>query len=247
MHEHAGHDGLAWFVDALPQALASMPLYVALLITGILAGATHCTAMCGPFVMIRAARSGATLPADALTPWLRLRTGALPAYHAGRALTYGAFGAVAGAFGAGFAGIVGLGWVRYAAITLAIGLLLAPVLGRFASLAPPAWWQAAMTRMAGRLAQAPGLAGDFALGAALGFLPCGMIYTALAASAGAGSPLAGALAMVSFAAGTWLPLAILGVLGVTAGRRLREQLRRWAVPVAVINLLALGVWFSHAG
>jgi cytochrome c biogenesis protein CcdA len=55
------------------------------------------------------------------------------------------------------------------------------------------------------------------------------------------------MAMVSFAAGTWLPLAILGVLGVTAGRRLREQLRRWAVPVAVINLLALGVWFSHAG
>jgi sulfite exporter TauE/SafE len=81
---------------------------------------------------------------------------------------------------------------------------------------------------------------------ALGFLPCGMIYTALAASAGAGSALAGALAMVAFAAGTWLPLAILGTVGATAGRRLRERLRRWAIPMAVINLVALGTWFSHA-
>jgi sulfite exporter TauE/SafE len=247
MHEHAGHYDFAWFFDALPQALASAPLYVALLVTGLLAGATHCTAMCGPFVLVRASRAGAGLPASGLTPWVRLKAGALPAYHLGRALTYGAFGAVAGGFGAGFAAIVGLGWLRYASIALAVVLLLAPAVGLLGRLAPPAWWQSATTRIAGRFARTPGFAGDLALGAALGFLPCGLIYAALAASAGAGSASSGALAMLAFAAGTWIPLAVLGALGVTVGRRLRERLRRWAIPMAVINLLALGAWLGHAG
>jgi sulfite exporter TauE/SafE len=246
MHDHTVGPDFAGLVSALPQAFASVSLYLALFVTGLLAGATHCTAMCGPFVLVRAARAGAGLPVEALGPWLRLRTGALPAYHAGRVLTYGTFGAVAGTFGAGFAAIVGLGWVRHASIGLAIGLLLAPVLGRFSTVVPPRWWHDAVARIAGSLARAPGTAGDVALGAALGFLPCGMIYTALAASAGSGSAWAGGLSMVAFAVGTWLPLAVLGALGATTGRRLRAQLRRWVIPLAVINLLALGTWFGHA-
>ncbi|HEX2886464.1 sulfite exporter TauE/SafE family protein [Vineibacter terrae] len=250
MHDHASASDAVGLMALLPPDFASASLYLALFVTGLLAGATHCTAMCGPFVLVRAARAGAGLPVEALGPWLRLRAGALPAYHAGRALTYGAFGAVAGAFGGGFAAVIGLAWVRYVAIGFAIALLLAPIVGRFSAVvsaaAPPQWWQEAVARIAGGAARAPGMLGDMALGAALGFLPCGMIYTALAASAGSGSAGAGALSMVAFVAGTWLPLAVLGALGATAGRRLRVLLRRWAVPLAVLNLLALGAWFTHA-
>ncbi|MCW5745365.1 MAG: sulfite exporter TauE/SafE family protein [Alphaproteobacteria bacterium] len=243
MHEHHQHLDLAWLSAMLPDGLGALALPLALLLAGVVAGATHCTAMCGPFVLVRAARAGAGLPVEAHGLWLRLRSGALPAYHAGRALTYGVFGAVAGAFGAGLATIVGLGWVRYASIALAIILLLAPIWRR---ITPPQLWQGAITRLAGRAARAPGLTGDFALGAALGFLPCGMIYMALAAAAGAGSAPLGALSMAAFAAGTWLPLAVLGAVGAASGRRLRHHLNRWAIPVTALNLLALGVWFGHA-
>lgn len=246
MHEHGATLDIGWLMMVLPQAIAPVALHLGLLLTGMLAGVTHCTAMCGPFVLARAARTGAALPVAASGPWLRLRAGALPAYHLGRALIYGAFGAVAGSFGAGFASIIGLNWVRHAAIGLAVILLLAPVLGAFVRLQPPAGWQAAIACLATRLARLPGLAGDFALGAVLGFLPCGMIYAALAAAAGAGGTLEGASAMVAFAAGTWLPLAVLGALGASVGRRLRDRLRRWALPLAALNLLVLGTWIGHA-
>ncbi len=244
MHDHGFHMDVSGLLAVLPGQAAALSLYLALFLTGLVVGATHCTGMCGPFVLARAARAGAGLPVAAVGPWLRLRTGALPAYHLGRALIYSLMGAIAGAFGAGFAVIVGLGWVRYAFVGVAIVLLLAPVVGAFRPLSVPGW-NGLVMRVAGKLARLPGLTGDVALGAALGFLPCGMVYTALAASAGSGGGFEGALAMAAFAAGTWPPLAILGACGATVGRRLQHHLRRWAVPLIIVNLLTLGVWLGH--
>lgn len=246
MHDHGVHADIPGFLALLPGHAATVSLYLALFLTGLIAGATHCAGMCGPFVLARAARAGAGLPVAAVGPWLRLRAGALPAYHVGRALTYSLLGAIAGSFGAGFAAIVGLGWVRYVFIGTAIVLLLAPMLGAFRPASTPASWNGLVMRMAGGLARMPGLTGDLALGASLGFLPCGMIYTALAASAGSGGGLEGALAMAAFAIGTWPPLAILGACGATVGHRLQRHLRRWAIPLIVVNLLTLGVWLGHA-
>ncbi|HJQ59203.1 MAG TPA: sulfite exporter TauE/SafE family protein [Vineibacter sp.] len=224
---------------------AALPL--ALLLTGVLSGLTHCAAMCGPFVLVRAARAGAGVPTGTFGVWQRLKIGALPAYHAGRALTYGVFGAVVGVAGEGVAMLIGFGWLRTLAIGAAILLLLLPILRLTARMSPPRWWQSAVQRWAGQAALLPGRAGDLALGAALGFLPCGMIYAALAVSAGAGTAWGGAVAMASFAIGTWMPLGVLGVLGATAGRSLRQRLGRWASPMAALNLLVLGVWLAHVG
>jgi len=246
MHTHDTGFDVGWLVAILPQAAAAASLYLALFLTGIIAGATHCVGMCGPFVLTRAARAAAGLPAEAVGLWLRLRMGALPAYHLGRAMTYSLFGAVAGTFGVGFAAIVGLGWVRHVFIGVAIVLLLVPLLQQVRPLALPRQWSGLVTRLAGRVARLPGLGGDVALGAALGFLPCGMIYAALAAAAGAGGTLEGAFAMAAFAAGTWVPLAVVGSLGATAGRHLRAHLRRWAVPLVAVNVLTLGIWLGHA-
>jgi hypothetical protein len=245
MHTHDTGIDLGWLLAGLPQSIAAVSLYLALVVTGVIAGATHCVGMCGPFVLTRAARVGAALPAQAVGPWLRLRAGVLPAYHLGRALTYSLLGAVAGTFGAGFASIVGLGWERHVFIGLAIVLLLAPLLFRVRAVVLPPQWGELVTRTAGKVARLPGLGGDFPLGAALGFLPCGMIYTALAAAAGAGGALEGALAMAAFAAGTWIPLAVVGSLGATAGRQLREHLRRWAVPLVLVNVLTLSIWLAQ--
>jgi hypothetical protein len=246
-HDHAVGVDLGWLTSVLPAGAAFLALPVALWLTGVLAGATHCTAMCGPFILVRSMRTGSGLPIKAVDAWSRLRIGALPAYHAGRALTYSLFGAIAGALGEGVAEVAGLGWVRATAIAAAVVMLLAPMLHPVARLPSPHRWQAAITRWAGKAALLPGRAGDVALGAAMGFLPCGMIYIALVASTAAGSALTGAVAMAAFAAGTWVPLSVVGAIGATAGRRLRHHLSRWASPLAALNLLVLGVWFVHVG
>jgi hypothetical protein len=247
-HDHGAHGlDLGWLMGLLPSGAAFLALPLALWLTGMLVGATHCTGMCGPFIVVRASRVGAALPAEAVNIWSRLLVGALPAYHAGRTLTYSLFGALAGMVGEGAAAVAGLGPVRVVAIGVAVTILMAPVVRRLAPIAPPRWWQEAISRWAASATALPGRWGDIALGIAMGFLPCGMIYVAVAAAAGAGSAAGGALAMAAFAFGTWIPLAVVGAIGTATGRRLRHYLSRWAAPVAALNLLALGVWFAHVG
>ncbi|GGB47185.1 hypothetical protein GCM10011505_30390 [Tistrella bauzanensis] len=74
-------------------------------------------------------------------------------------------------------------------------------------------------------------------GLVLGFLPCGLVYAALAAALAAGRPLAGALAMVAFGLGTIPALGVVGVGGQALLRR-HPALARKLAP-ALLGLAAL--------
>jgi sulfite exporter TauE/SafE len=89
----------------------------------------------------------------------------------------------------------------------------------------------------------PSLRG-YPLGLALGFLPCGILYTALAAAAATGSPLYGALAMACFGLGTVPALVVIGLFGAAAGHRFRDNLAALTPAVLLFNaglLTLLGV------
>lgn len=188
-------------------------LLPALLAAGLAGSVVHCTAMCGPFVLGQAADRMARLPAGRMCEAARLRSGLLLPYHAGRLATYTALGAAAGSVGvlrlpaAVPATLLALAGVAF--LLLALGRLrpaLVPALaggtaGGFGWLAGPA----------GRL-------GGLPLGLALGFLPCGMVYAALAAAASAG-PLMGGAAMLAFGLGTVPALIAVAVLGHAAAHR----------------------------
>lgn len=245
MHEHHGA-GVAELLGTLPAMFGPVSLFVALFLAGIVAGASHCIGMCGPFVVSRAIRAGARAAVADASGLARLRAGALPAYHLGRAITYSAFGALTGAVGSGFASVVEMGWIRYVFVGSAAVLFLLPVLAvaRPAASAGGGPVGRLVARTAGALARAPGPLGDLGLGLALGFLPCGMVYAALAAAAGAGGAVEGALTMASFAAGTWPGLFVVGALGAASGRHWRDAIRRLALPIAVLNLGALALWVA---
>src|SRR5690606_11451397 len=83
----------------------------------------------------------------------------------------------------------------------------------------------------------------YALGVALGFLPCGLLYGALAAAAGTGSAAGGAAATAAFVAGTAVPLVGLGWLGSFFGRRWAGPLRR-AAPVLFLVNAAFLAWIA---
>jgi uncharacterized protein len=208
---------------------------------GLVGGATHCLGMCGPFVLTRALRLAALREVgDRLG---RISAAILPGYHLGRAITYAAFGMLAGGAAEGFAQVTELGWPRAIFVGLAASLLVVGSLGGAARLhLPGSQWLA--TKMAA-FVPAPGFAGDLVSGVALGFLPCGLVLAALTAAVSAGSAAAGALSMACFALGTALPLSLASVAGAVAARQWREKLKRFALPLLALNLAALGVWLFH--
>jgi hypothetical protein len=221
MHSHLHH-------VATGDAIA-----LALFLTGLVGGVGHCTTMCGPFVLaqIRPEAPGSVL--QRLAGWLLLP------YQLGRATTYAGLGALAGAFGGQIVSFSGYQSVLDGLLLLGAALFLAQALrigtsgkiaGRFG-----AW----LGRLAAPLLDKPtGLRG-YGLGIALGFLPCGFLYAAIAAAAATGSAQAAALAMAAFAAGTSASLVAVAVAGRALALRWRPIAARLVVPVYVVNAAVL--------
>ena len=95
-----------------------------------------------------------------------------------------------------------------------------------------------LTRLAGPLASSNGPAARYALGVVLGFLPCGLLYGALAAAAGTASTGKGALAMAAFAGGT-MPALSRSAGGSLLRRRLRDVARWIAPPLLIANAMVM--------
>lgn len=211
-----------------PSAAIAMSLFV----VGLAGSALHCVGMCGPFVLGQIAADGAR-STTAGGEWRRLGGAALVPYHLGRLTTYTLLGLLSGAATAIFAstGFFNL----LCALLLAAGAIFMALqgLGLVAGIASPfGGW---LTRTAGLLATSHHAAARYALGLVLGLLPCGLIYGALGAAAGTGSPWRGGLAMAAFAAGTIPALVLVGWGGAFLRRRL-QHLGRWIfAPLLLVN------------
>ena len=213
---------------------------------GLIGGFTHCTGMCGPFVLAQATARLDRLGEAGLSEWRRLTGAALLPYHLGRATTYVALGALAGGFAETVVTLTGFRWLLAAALLLAALWFLAPLASGLGRLWPGPGGGGALGRLGERLAHlAAPLSRDprgfrgYGLGVALGFLPCGLLYGALAAAAGSGTALQGAAAMGGFVVGTIPGLLAVGYLGAVLGQRWQRQLRPAAAVLMAINAVIL--------
>jgi hypothetical protein len=226
----------------LPGAALGVGPLAGLFLAGLGGGALHCAPMCGPFVLGQMAACPGCGAGAALAP-----------YQAGRLVTYAALGGAAGAFGAA----VPSGWLGGLAAGLllaAAALFLAQALRAAAPrlsllpgrAAPPAFARALARRAAGLDRSRP--AGGFAFGVLLGFLPCGLLYAALAVAAAGGDAASGALAMLAFGLGTAPALLGVGLLGAALARRLPPAMSAAAPVLLLANaaLLAALAWRTVA-
>jgi sulfite exporter TauE/SafE len=164
------------------------------------------------------------------------------AYNAGRILSYVAAGALAGALGAASLTLDGQAPVRLVLYLLAnlmlvaLGLYLLGVTRAlaFTERAGQHLWRyiQPLTR---RFLPAKTVAQAFPLGLLWGWLPCGLVYSALTTALSAGSPGQGALLMLAFGLGTLPNLLLAGILLA----RLNEFVRRPIVRTTS-GLLVLG-------
>ncbi len=218
-------------------------LYVALFIGGLMGSVAHCVPMCGPFVLAQVSNRLAAIPVACLCERRRLRSRALLSYHAGRLTTYAALGAIAASAGAIVRTEMSARWVQPAFLLIGASLFAAQALRQFApnvflrgfrrtrrrsnTSASVSTVSRLFLRIAavGKRVDTSRSGGAFVLGILLGFLPCGLLYAALALAAADGDVLGGAIGMLAFGAGTIPVLMLLGILGQTLARRWSATLR----------------------
>jgi hypothetical protein len=219
-------------------------LAVAMLVAGLASG-VHCLGMCGGIVGAFSAQAPVSVleraRSRAAREWLRQL-----AFNAGRVASYTAAGAIAGALGGAGAALAGARPAQAAlfvfanVMLIAVGLYIAGSgrwVARIEALGAPLWRR--LQPLAARLLPSRSLPGAFAAGALWGWIPCGLVYGALAAAAFAGSPAAGAAAMLAFGVGTLPNLLAAGL----AAARLRAWAARRAVRVAAgVVVLGFGAW-----
>jgi sulfite exporter TauE/SafE len=213
-----------------------------LAVAGLLGGTTHCAGMCGPFVLAQVAS-----PRDSdLNEGRRLVRAFLLPYHLGRFTTYVGLGALAG----GSVGLIAIssGWHWLPAIILLVAAAAFVAYGtggvlRHVGLHLPRFrnpLSRSMARITGPLLARPDGWRGYALGVALGFLPCGLLWGALGVAAGSGGPLLGALNMAAFAIGTMPSLIALGYLGAFFRKRASSAAQALSIPLMFGNATVLG-------
>jgi sulfite exporter TauE/SafE len=200
-----------------------------------LVGSLHCAGMCGPIAI--------ALPLNNQT-WLSRISGGL-LYNIGRIITYGILGTILGLAGMGLA----LGGIQqWVSIVLGALMILAVLIPRMG-------WAgkklSGMTeKMTGmlkkpfiRLFKLKTYRSLFFIGLLNGFLPCGLVYIAMAGALVMSKYYEGALYMVFFGLGTIPMLLAISIAGNFISQKLRHKLIK-AIPFVII---LLGILFILRG
>ncbi|MEI7662777.1 MAG: sulfite exporter TauE/SafE family protein [Bacteroidota bacterium] len=197
-------------------------------------GSFHCTGMCGPIAV--------SLPLKERTWGTRIFSGLL--YNLGRVSTYVFLGLVFGLLGLGIH-IWGIQqWVSIAVGTIMIASVGFPVLfhgasltGRLDSLF------SGFRKMFGRFFGFRTYLSAWIIGLMNGFLPCGLVYIALAGALVSTNPVNGALYMLFFGLGTIPALLAVSLLGNVISLSFRRTVKK-LVPFVI---LLIGVLFVLRG
>jgi sulfite exporter TauE/SafE len=222
------------------------PLYLIFLTTGFTVGFGHCIGMCGPIVV-------------SLSLNLKGKNLFLPhlLYNTGRVITYTVLGGIMGATGsftlvaAHIAGIQKGAMIFAGIIIIVMALAMSGwlPLGRlFGDHYNP---DGIITRGFRKLSQVKSTATNFPIGLLLGLLPCGPVYTALLAAAGAGMNATGALegivkgmaVMMLFGIGTIPALFIVAKLVDMGWLKKRQIIYR----IGTVLMIMVGLYFIVQG
>lgn len=208
--------------------------YLSALVVGLV-GSLHCAGMCGPIAI--------AIPLNNHSWWARLSGAFL--YNAGRTVTYALLGAIFGLAGLGLA--LG-GLQQWVSIALGMIMILSVLVPRVGALGK------SLTRISDRVtSRFKTLFGKyfrirtysslFILGILNGFLPCGLVYIALAGALVMSHVMEGALYMVFFGLGTIPMMMALSLAGNVLSGTLRTRLNR----VLPYFIILLGIIFILRG
>lgn len=203
-------------------------------------GSVHCVGMCGPIALaVGSQKQGGLLLRAVL-------------YNLGRIATYALLGLIIGFIGKGLF-IAGL--QKYLVIALGVALLLIALLSinvenRLLSLPVVEKFYFGLKSRLGRTLSSSSPLAPLGIGFLNGFLPCGLVYLAVAGAVSTAGVLEGAAYMAVFGLGTWPVMLSSVFFGNMLSLRLRNFLRKLYPAFLVffaILFLARGLNFHVPG
>ncbi len=213
-------------------------IFLSLFVLGLVSS-THCIGMCGG---IMGALTMA-IPAQAKTK----RGFILVAYNLGRIASYALMGLLAGVFAKQIAALGGVTILRVIAglLLIAMGLYLADWwrgLTKLETLGRYVWVY--IQPLGKHLMPVDNIPKALFLGALWGWLPCGLVYAALAMAMTQPAPLMAASAMLAFGLGT-LPAVLAAGFAAQQLTRILQQ-RQVRIGLALI-IIIFGLWTIWGG
>ena len=199
-------------------------------------GGVHCLGMCGGII------SALTLSAPQAG-----RTRILLAYNLGRCSTYVALGLLAGSLGQlgtqafGIAPTLLYAVANLLLVGMGLYLLGLPWLVRPLEQGGQHLWRH-IEPVSRRLFPVNTVPRALGVGLLWGFIPCGLVYSALATAFAVGSAVQGGLWMAAFALGTLPNLLLAGWVGAGALQQLRQSSIRWLAGLLVAGWGAFGLY-----
>lgn len=195
-----------------------------------LAGSFHCIGMCGPIVLATSVGNSSTF---------RFLANRL-IYNSGRVVSYMILGFVSGLVGTG-ARMAGM--QRWLSIALGVAIILAVLLpSKYISRLFPGniwnWLSSRLRSLWGRLLGQQSAGAMLLIGFLNGFLPCGLVYIAMASAAAAPSMSESILTMAMFGLGTVPVMLATAFLGGFISLKLRNTIQR-LIPAAAILMATL--------
>ena len=209
---------------------------VTLFLAGLI-GSGHCVVMCGGIAMALGAAPGGS----------RLLRSIL--YQLGRLTSYGLAGGLVGAIGSASLSLATTRWYEILRLATALVVVLIGLRLAFGSGSQMQWlkgperigariWRSVFPIAQKCLPRAP-LLRSFVVGLFWGWLPCGLVYSALLAAAVAGSGTQGAAVLLAFGAGTVPAMLGIGLVG----SRLPKPTGAFARLVGAV-IVACGLWIA---
>jgi len=220
--------------------IASTALYLTAFLLGLFS-TVHCIVMCGSVI-------GAltlSLPVEVRESQRKMFPYVFN-YNLGRLLSYGAAGIVVGLLSSPIANYGGHEILRYLSffVMVAMGLYLAgwfPNFARMEQVGAPIW--KLLQPIGQKLLPVRNHSQAFFLGMIWGWLPCGLVYSALAIAITAADPIKASVVMLAFGAGT-LP-AVMGAglfTGLLSSMARIKHLRQFAGVSIVLMALVTTFW-----
>lgn len=198
-------------------------------------GSLHCIGMCGPITL--------ALPGFQNNVPKILTSRML--YNLGRTLTYAFMGAVIGLAGEGISLAGAQRWVSIGSGILLILIVLIPpgMASRLQLLKPAYHFTGYLKKKFGKLLKSDSVMSVFVIGILNGFLPCGLVYVALAGALATGSLISGTLYMTFFGLGTIPLLFAFSLFGQFISSNVRRKFTR-LIPAFIV---VLGILFILRG
>ena len=208
-------------------------IYLSLLSLGFFGGFTHCMSMCGPFIITQVTNRVSKINIEQYSNFEKLKNMALLPYHFGRITTYCFLGIISGFLGSN---IDQFRFFKYfAAILLIIAILI--FLNMFfekkffsnfnfklLDKVPNIAFISNLKNLLKFLFKNPTGIKGYILGIMLGFIPCGMLYSAIAMTIIIANPIFSGFGMLIFGLATIPSLFVTGVGGYFFIKRAKFKL-----------------------